>query len=233
MQSESAAYKQNRLQMMKLARQERMTAILEERQRIARELHDSVKQQLFSITLSAGAAINLLERAPHLVKTHLEHIRQAGHNAQAEMTALIQELVPISLQEQRLEEALLGYLNPLCETHGLKLLWRVDGTNTLTIAQEHALLRAVQEAVSNVVRHSGATVVRVSLNFGLVTHIIVEDNGKGFVPEAVPATSTGLSLMRTRLRRSAGAAKYRPRRGWERGSLFSWICGERLSPSPK
>ena len=168
--SESAAKEQNGMQLLKLAQQERMTAVLEERQRIARELHDSVKQQLFSITLSAGAAINLLDHAPDLVRTHLEHIRQAGHAAQAEMTALLQELIPASLQDKRLEDALLNYLTPLCETHGIKLLWRVDGTNTLTIAEEHALLRAVQEAVANVMRHSNATLLRVSFSFGLVTH---------------------------------------------------------------
>ena len=204
LRSESAANEQNRIQMMKLARQERMTAILEERQRIARELHDSVKQQLFSITLSAGAAANLLDHAPHLVKTHLEHIQKAGHYAQSEMTALFQELVPFSLQDKRLEDALLDYLNPLCEMHRLKLLWRADGTNTLTIAQEHALFRAVQEAAANVMRHSGATLLRVSLTFGLVTYLIVEDNGNGFVPEAVSPTSTGLNLMRTRLKRVGG-----------------------------
>lgn len=204
MQSESAANEQNRLQIMKLARQERMTAILEERQRIARELHDSVKQALFSITLSAGVVLNLLPDAPQVVKTHLEHIQQGGYTAQAEMTALLQELIPVSLQDKRLEDALYDTLTPLCETHRIKLLWRVDGTNTLTIAQEHALFRAVQEAVSNVIRHSEATLVRVSLSFGLVTHVIVEDNGKGFVVEAVPATSTGLSMMRTRLKGVGG-----------------------------
>ncbi len=204
LESESAANKQNGQQLMKLARQERMTAVLEERQRIARELHDSVKQELFSITLSAGAAINLLDHAPDLVRTHLEHIRQAGHTAQAEMTALLQELIPVSLQDKRLEDALLSTLTPLCETHGIKLLWRVDGTNTLTIAEEHALLRAVQEAAANVVRHSNATLLRLSFSFGLVTHVIIEDNGDGFVPEAVPATSNGLALMRTRLKRVGG-----------------------------
>ncbi len=204
LESESAANKQNGMQLMKLARQERMTAVLEERQRIARELHDSVKQELFSITLSAGAAVNLLDHAPDLVRTHLEHIRQAGHTAQAEMTTLLQELIPVSLQDKRLEDALLSYLTPLCETHGIKLLWRVDGTNTLTIAEEHALLRAVQEAAANVIRHSNATLLRLSFSFGLVTHVIVEDNGDGFVPDAVPATSNGLALMRTRLKRVGG-----------------------------
>jgi NarL family two-component system sensor histidine kinase LiaS len=204
LRSESDAQKQNHLQLMKLAREERKTAVLEERQRIARELHDSVKQQLFSITLSSGAAINLLEHSTKQVRTHLEHICATSHSAQSEMTTLLQELIPGSMQEKRLEDALPAYLNPLCEVHGLKLLWRVGGTNTLTIAQEHALFRAVQEAVSNVVRHSGATVLHVSCNFGLVTHVIVEDNGEGFVPDAVPATSTGLALMRTRLIRVGG-----------------------------
>ncbi len=134
------------------------------------------------------------------MKTHLEHIKQAGHSAQSEMTILVQELVSVPLQERRLEDALLAYLNPLCDTHALKLLWRTDGTNTLTIAQEHALFRAVQEAVSNVVRHSGATVLRVSVRFGLLTHVIVEDNGKGFVPETIASTSNGLSMMRARLK---------------------------------
>lgn len=204
LQSESAANKQNHMQLMKLARQERMTAILEERQRIARELHDSVKQQLFSITLSANAALNLLNHSPEMVRTHLEHIRHAGQTAQTEMTGLVEELAPVPLQEKRLDEALLSALTPLCEIHGLKLLWRVEGTNTLTISQEHALFRAVQEAVSNVVRHSSATVLRVSVNYGLVTQVMVEDNGCGFDPDAVPATSAGLSLMQTRLKRVGG-----------------------------
>lgn len=204
LRSESAAQQQNQLQLLKLARQERKTAVLEERQRIARELHDSVKQQLFSMMLSTSAAINLLDHTPDHVRTYLEHIQQACHQAQSEMTALVQELVPVSMQDKRLDEALYNYLSPLCEIHHLKLLWRVDGTNTLTLAQEHALFRAVQEAVANVMRHSGATVLRVSVNFGIQTCIIVEDNGTGFVPDAIPSTSTGLALMQTRLKQAGG-----------------------------
>ncbi len=203
-QSETEATEQHRLEMLKVARKERTTAVHEERQRIARELHDSVKQQLFSITLSAGAGINLLENEPALARTHLEHIRQAGHSAQTEMTALLQELVSMPLQDKRLDDALFEYLDRLCETHDLRLLWRTDGTNTLTIEQEHALFRAVQEAVSNVIRHSGATVLRVSIRFGLLTHVIVEDNGIGFDPKAVPPTSNGLVMMQMRLNHVGG-----------------------------
>jgi NarL family two-component system sensor histidine kinase LiaS len=230
LRAESAAQAQNHAQLMKLAQQERKTAVLEERQRIARELHDSVKQQLFSMTLAAGAAVNLLDHSPGHVRTYLEHIQQAGHTTQSEMTTLLQELVPVSMQEKRLEDALLAYLTPLCEIHGLKLLWRVDGTNTLTIAQEHALFRAVQEAVANVVRHSGATVLHVSFYFGLVTQVIVEDNGVGFVPDAVPATSAGLALMRTRLMRAGGRYELQTAPGL--GTRLTMLMDLRRRPHP-
>lgn len=204
LQTEAAANEQNRRQIMKLARQERMTAILEERQRIARELHDSVKQQLFSITLAAGAALNLLDHSPALARTYLAHVQQTGSYAQSEMTTLLQEMTPLPLHNRHLEDALLQYLTPLCELHGLKLLWRVEGTNTLTIVQEHALFRTVQEAASNAVRHSKATILRVSLSFGLRTLLVIEDNGQGFDPETLPPNSTGLATMRLRLKQVGG-----------------------------
>ncbi len=203
-QTETAASEQNRRQIMKLARQERVNAILEERQRIARELHDSVKQQLFSITLASGAALNLLNHEPEMARTYLEHVQQAGLYAQSEMTTLLQELVPVPLQDQRLEDALSQYLHLLCEMHSIKLLWRLEGTNTLTISQEHALFRVVQEATANVARHSQATLLRVTLNFGLQTRVIVEDNGRGFDPEIISPTSRGISTMRLRLKRVGG-----------------------------
>lgn len=204
LQTESAANEQNRRQIIKLAQQERMTAILEERQRIARELHDSVKQQLFSITLATGAAINLIDHDANLARTYLTHVQQMGTSAQSEMTTLLQEMAPVPLHDQHLEDALYQYLAPLCELHNLKLLWRVEGTNTLTIAQEHALFRIVQEATANVIRHSKAIVLRISLRFGLQTTLVIEDDGHGFDPEAIPRTSTGLATMRLRVRQVGG-----------------------------
>ena len=214
--TEAAANSQNRQQLLKLARQERMTAILKERHRIARELHDSVKQQLFSITLAAGAALNLLEHDLNMARTYLEHVQQTGNSAQAEMTGLLQEMWPISLQDRHLEEALLQYLTPLCEIHQLKLLWRVEGTNALTIAQEHALFRVVQEAVGNVIRHSQATRLRISLRFGLQTWLVIEDNGRGFDPQSVPPTSNGLSMMRLRLKQVGGSLSIQSNNGGTR-----------------
>ncbi len=203
-QTEAAANEQNRRQIMKLAQQERMTAILEERHRIARELHDSVKQQLFSINLAAGAALNLLDHDLGLARTYLSHVQHMGTAAQSEMTTLLLEMTPAPLHDHQLEDALYQYLVPLCELHKLKLLWRVEGTNTLTIAHEHALFRIVQEATSNVIRHGGAVVLRISLRFGLQTSLIIEDDGGGFDPALIPRTSTGLATMRLRVKQIGG-----------------------------
>jgi len=204
LQTEAAANEQKRRQIMKLAKQERMTTILEERQRIARELHDSVKQQLFSITLAAGAAMNLLDHDVPLARTYLAHVQQTGVSAQSEMTTLLQEMMPLSALDRHLEDALLDYLTPLCEIHSLKLLWRVAGTNTLTTGQEHALFRIVQESTSNVIRHSKATILRISLTFGLQMRVVIEDNGQGFNPETISPTSSGLATMRLRVKQVGG-----------------------------
>jgi NarL family two-component system sensor histidine kinase LiaS len=199
------AKERNQRQLIKLAQQERITAILEERQRIARELHDSVKQQLFSITLAAGAALNLIDYDVALARTYIEHVRQSGTAAQSEMTGVLQEMWPLSLQDRHLEEAVLQYLTPLCEVHQIKLIWHISGANALTIAQEHALFRVVQEATGNVIRHSQATVLRVSLTYGMQTLLVIEDNGRGFDPQTVSPTSTGISIMRLRLKQVGGS----------------------------
>src|SRR5204863_10025864 len=86
----------------------------------------------------------------------------------------------------------------------IKLLWRVEGTNTLTISQDHTLFRVIQEAAANVARHSQATLLRVTLSFSLQTRVIIEDNGRGLDPETFSPTSRGLATMRLRLKRVGG-----------------------------
>ncbi|HVO42741.1 MAG TPA: histidine kinase, partial [Aggregatilineales bacterium] len=204
LETERAASEQIRLQTMQIARQTQASAVIDERQRIARELHDSVKQQLFSITLSAGAALNLLASDPSAAREYLEHLKRASREAQIEMKNLLQELVPAPLQERRLDEALDQYLHNLCKVHQLQLIWNASGENSLPITHEHALFRASQEAIANVIRHSGACKLNVSLNFGLQTTLTVEDDGCGFDPESISPGSTGLSTMRSRLERVGG-----------------------------
>ncbi len=205
LETERAANEQIRLQTAQIARQTQATAVTEERQRIARELHDSVKQQLFSICLSAGAALNLLPSDLETARVYLEHVKQASREAQVEMKNLLLELVPAPLQEHHLDEALRQYLEPLCRVHNLTLTWAASGANALPPTHEHALFRAAQEAIANVIRHSGARHLRVMLDFGGLTTLVVEDDGCGFDPDDVLAGSTGLSTMRVRLDRVGGA----------------------------
>lgn len=204
LETERAANEQIRLQTAQIARQTQASAVMEERQRIARELHDSVKQQLFSISLSAGAALNLLSADPDMARDYVDHIKQASREAQTEMKNLLQELVPAPLQEHRLDEALDHYLHAQCKVHGLQLRWAANGENVLPPTHEHALFRAAQEAIANVIRHSGACNLNVTLNFGTPTTLIVEDDGSGFDPEGVLPGSTGLATMRARLERVGG-----------------------------
>ena len=207
LETERAANEQIRLQTAQIARQTQATAVNQERQRIARELHDSVKQQLFSICLSAGAALNMLSTDPESARIYLEHLKQSSREAQVEMKNLLLELVPAPLQEHRLDEALQQYLTPLCRVHDLELTWVANGSNQLPPTHEHALFRAAQEAIANVIRHSGAHHLRVTLNFGAQTTLDVEDDGCGFDPDDVSPGSTGLSTMRVRLERVGGAVE--------------------------
>jgi len=204
LETERTANEQIRIQTEQIARQKQASAVMEERQRIARELHDSVKQQLFSISLSAGAALNLLSYDPEAARNYVDHIKQSSREAQTEMRILLQELAPAPLQGHRLDEALDHYLQSLCKVHRLHLTWTATGTNELSPSYEHALFRAGQEAIANVIRHSGAGNLRVSLDFGARTRLVVEDDGCGFDPEKVSPGSTGLATIRARLERVHG-----------------------------
>jgi signal transduction histidine kinase len=204
LETERAANEQIRRQTLQISRQTQASAVMEERQRIARELHDSVKQQLFSISLSAGAALNLMSGDPEAARSYLEHLKQASREAQAEMKNLLQEMLPAPLQEHHLEEALAQYLGSLGKIHHLQIAWKATGINNLSPTYEHALFRAAQEAIANVIRHSGAHSLSVNLSFGTPTLLVVEDDGCGFNPDNVSPESTGLATMRARLGRVGG-----------------------------
>ena len=94
----------------RLARQAQMLAALEERHRLARDLHDGVKQHLFGVNLATATALNLLDADPEAAHTKLQEIRELGRQAQAEMVALLNELRPAGLAERGLAAALADHL---------------------------------------------------------------------------------------------------------------------------
>jgi signal transduction histidine kinase len=176
-----------------------------ERQRIARDLHDSVSQSLFSSALHVRSAQRALAREDldptGPLADELTEIGELTHGALAEMRALIFELRPDALAEDGLVAALSGQAAVLSAREGVVI--EVDGPAErlpLGTEAEEQLYRLGQEALANVVKHARANraAVRIAANDGTVS-IEVRDDGRGFDPAAVSRGRFGLRSMRGRV----------------------------------
>lgn len=180
-------------------------AAIEERNRLARELHDSVKQQIFATSMQLGAARELLERDPQAAKGHLNEAEGLAHSARDELTQLIRELRPAALEGKGLAEALREYVEDWSRQTGILASLRVHGERALPLLIEQTLFRVAQEALSNAARHSGATQVEVSLIYDNESvALTLTDNGRGFDPAKVKR-GVGLDSMRERVRAIEGS----------------------------
>ena len=156
-------------------------ATLEERNRLARDLHDSVKQQIFAVVMQIGATKYLLKRDVNAAETRLNEAEKLVHQAQQELTSLIRELRPAALEGKGLTVALRELATQWTQQTDIVANLRIEGTQTLSLAVEEALFRIAQEALSNVARHSKATLVQMLLTTTDETVMLsVRDNGQGF-----------------------------------------------------
>ncbi len=189
-----------------LRRQTAELAASEERGHLARELHDSVTQSLFSMTLQSRSLELLMARDPSQVPAKLTELRELQRDALAEMRALIFELRPGHLQEQGLAAALRTHVSGLSARIGLPIVVDADlGDRRPSLDVEEALYRIGQEALHNVVKHAGARQVKVEVGRrGDSVRVRVEDDGQGFNPETVPDGHMGLAGMRARAERLGG-----------------------------
>ena len=181
-------------------------AALEERQRLARELHDSVSQALFGIALGARTAKGNLERDPARAGQALDYVLSLADGGIAEMRALIFELRPESLAAEGLAAAVAKHAAALEARHGLRVTADLCPEPALGLAAKEALYRAAQEAMHNAVRHARATTVTVGLAVrdGLVL-LTVSDDGAGFDPASLPPGQLGLRGVRERLEGLGGS----------------------------
>jgi len=177
-------------------------AVSEERNRLARDLHDSVSQQLFSMTLTAQAARVQLEKNPARTAAQLERLQETAAAALAEMRALIFQLRPPGLSEQGLIVALQQHVSALGRREGLTVNLEVTGEEQYARGVEQAIYRIVQEALNNVVKHAGACNVAIALDLQPDrTTLRVIDDGAGFdlaVLEPSNGRHLGLVSMRER-----------------------------------
>src|SRR4029453_7802171 len=179
----------------RLYEQSREYAVIEERNRLARELHDSVTQSLFSVSLLSEAALSLLDRDPSKARERLERANELAQGALAEMRALIFQLRPMTLQEEGLLSALKKHLTALHSRHGRVVELQVTGSaRRLPAPVEDAPFGIIQESFNNVVKHAGAPRAQVSLSFERERlRITTTDNGVGFDP-SVPRSATTLGM---------------------------------------
>lgn len=165
----------------RLAEQAAQLATVEERNRLARDLHDSVSQELFSLTMLAAAAKRQLERRPETAAGQLGEIQEIAQRALQETRGLIFALRPAALDDRGLAPALRDLAAAAQERQGLVVHLRVGGERRLPLDHEQALFRIVQEALANVVRHSGAHEAEVALQYDdACVHLVVSDQGRGF-----------------------------------------------------
>jgi signal transduction histidine kinase len=182
-------------------------AVLEERQRLARELHDSVSQALYGIALGARTARTLLDRDPARAAEPLDYVLSLAEAGLAEMRALIFELRPESLEKEGLVAAISKAAASLRARHGLVV--EMDfccDEPTLPIDQKEALYRVAQEAMNNIIKHAGASRVDLSLACNDNSlHLEIRDNGIGFDANADYPGHLGLHSMRERMAKLGGS----------------------------
>ena len=182
----------------------RELAMLEERNRMAHELHDAVTQKLFSLRLTAQAATALIGSAPDRAAAELERVQWLAGEALAELRAVIVELRPAELDRHGLTETLRKHVRLLDRLHPARVTFEAAEPPPLDSAVEVAVLRVAQEALHNALRHSGAAQVSVRLSYegGRLT-LAVQDDGDGFEPHG--AHGLGLMSMRERAESVGGA----------------------------
>jgi signal transduction histidine kinase len=188
----------------------RELSVLEERARLARELHDAVSQKLFSIRAKARAAAVLVGRDPARAVAEMESVAALGGQAHAELRAVIDGLAPPDLAAGGLAGSLRSYAVLAGKTYGVEVRFSAAAQLPALGAQrEAAVYRVAQEALHNALRHSGADVICVTLSVRRRRMILeVTDHGRGFAAEA-PSSGLGLASMRERAAAAGGTLTVR------------------------
>jgi len=195
-----------------LHQQAEQLAVMEERQRLARELHDSVTQALYSVTLYAEATRMALSAGKEDVATeNLQELHNMAREAMLDMRMLIFELHPPVLEEEGLVAALQARLATVETRAGLETEIHAEGERRLPLSVEEELFWIALEAFNNVVKHASAKRVTVRLQFGEGNVCLeVRDDGRGFDPaEARQSGGMGLRGVEERAQRINGQLEIR------------------------
>jgi signal transduction histidine kinase len=186
-------------QLQTYAKQIEQMTVVQERHRLARELHDSVTQTIFSMTLTTQSALVLMERDPGRLRSQLDRLTQLAQSALAEMRVLISELRPAKVAEGGLAAALRRHLADRWRLETLSVSLEVEGNGRLAPAEEQGLFRIAQEALNNIVKHAQASQACIRLHLVEPFWMEIQDQGRGFdLSQAQNSGRVGLASMRER-----------------------------------
>ena len=182
-----------------LNKQAQALAVLEERQRLAHNLHDAINQSLFSAGLIAEVLPRLWERDQEEARRSLEDLRRLTRGAMAEMRALLAELRPSTLTDAELGDLLRLLANSFTGRTNVPAKVTVVGQGVLPADVQVAIYRICQETLNNILKHAGARKVEIFLHHEEnAIEVRIRDDGRGFDPERTPSGHYGLSIMRER-----------------------------------
>jgi len=174
-------------------------AAAEERQRLARELHDSVSQTLFTSTVMSESALRQWDTNPAKAHDLMIQLQQLTSSALSEMRLLLLELRPASLTQVALPTLIQQLSNSLRSRTTLEIVTALDDVPTLPPDAQVGIYRIVQEALNNIIKHSQASQVLIQLTWADNQIVLtISDNGKGFDMSLTKPTSLGMNIMRER-----------------------------------
>ncbi len=189
----------------RLYEQAQTLAAVEERQRLARELHDSISQALYGVALGSRTARTLLDRDPQKAIEPVEYVLSLAEAGLAEMRALIFELRPESLAMEGLVAAIEKQMASTRARYGVAVEAQICAEPDVPLGVKEAFYRVAQEALHNVVKHARATRADLSLHYaeGVLT-LDLRDDGQGFDPSGDFPGHLGLRSMRERITKLGG-----------------------------
>jgi signal transduction histidine kinase len=186
-------------QLQQFLKRSQAMAVSEERNRLARDLHDSAKQEALAASFHLGTALTLFDRDPQSAKNHLVEADNLVDSVRVELTDLIHELRPPSMNGARFDETINEYIIEWAHQTGIEANLEVTGSIELPLEIKQAIYRVMQEALANVARHSSAEKIDVTMLSGdHSVEFCINDDGIGFDMQQQHA-GMGLESMRERV----------------------------------
>ena len=174
-------------------------SVLEERNRLARDLHDSVKQQAFAASAQLAAAKARIDSDPERALAHMNEAEILIGKVRQELTNLIQELRPVAMKGKGLIVAVKDYAEDWCNRYNIEISTHVRGERAIPLEAEKSIFRIIQEALANVAWHSRAAKVDLVFNFRTDFLLLtIRDDGEGFILEQPRKSGMGLKSMKER-----------------------------------